>query len=240
MRKDHRPFWLKRLLAKLNAFYTEYFIRPQFDILGQDPMIICPRSFEIYGKSITAGNFLHLVSHPLKPVTLLTWSSKQAQGRIDIGDHCLIAPGTQITAAERITIGDNSMIASECILSDCDWHGVYNRIRPFRCTEAITLEKNVWLGTRVIVCKGVTIGENSVVGAGSVVASSIPSNVVAAGNPAKIIRHLNPKRRMLKREFLFQNGGEYWRKQSELDHFVCAENRSVKWLRTLLQPKLKD
>ena len=55
----------------------------------------------------------------------------------------------------------------------------------------ITLGRNVWLGGGVIVCPGVTIGDNSVVGAGSVVTRDIPANVVAVGNPARVIREIS-------------------------------------------------
>jgi len=54
----------------------------------------------------------------------------------------------------------------------------------------ITLEDNVWLGGGVVVCPGVTIGENSVVGAGSVVTRDVPANVVVAGNPARVLREI--------------------------------------------------
>ncbi|GAA1390781.1 sugar O-acetyltransferase [Luteococcus peritonei] len=56
--------------------------------------------------------------------------------------------------------------------------------------EPITIGDNVWLGGGVVVCPGVTIGENSVVGAGSVVTKDIPANVVAVGNPARVLREL--------------------------------------------------
>ena len=56
--------------------------------------------------------------------------------------------------------------------------------------EPITLGDNVWLGGGVIVCPGVSIGENTVVGAGSVVTRDLPANVIAVGNPAKVIREI--------------------------------------------------
>ena len=65
------------------------------------------------------------------------------------------------------------MFAANVYISDSDWHGIYNRIRPFRCTKPVVLENNVWLGERVIVNKGVTIGENSVIGAGAVVTRDV-------------------------------------------------------------------
>jgi maltose O-acetyltransferase len=54
----------------------------------------------------------------------------------------------------------------------------------------ITIGDNVWLGGGVIVCPGVTIGDNSVIGAGSVVVRDIPANVVAVGNPARVLREI--------------------------------------------------
>jgi acetyltransferase-like isoleucine patch superfamily enzyme len=58
----------------------------------------------------------------------------------------------------------------------------------------VTIEKNVWLGINVIVLKGVTICENTIVGAGSVVVRSLPPNVVAGGVPAKVLRSLEPQK----------------------------------------------
>src|SRR5690606_37267877 len=107
-------------------------------------------------------------------------------------------------------IDSNCMIGAESYISDSDWHGVYNRTRPFRCSSPIHLKKNVWLGYRCIICKGVTIGENSIIGAGSVVTGDIPDNVIAAGNPAKVVKAINPNRRMLTREFLFSSDVDYW------------------------------
>lgn len=231
---------MKYVSGRLNAWYVKRFIRPQFDSLGASPMVVKPRSCAIHGRQIFAGDFLHLISHPMKPVLLTTWSSKQSAGQINIGHYCLIAPGVEITSAVGIRIGDNCMIAQECILSDSDWHGLYNRTRPFRCTAAITLGENVWLGARTIVGKGVTIGENSVIGAGSVVTKDIPANVVAAGNPAHIVKHLNPRRRMLKRDFLFRQGDFYWQNQVLLDKYLTAGNSFPQWLKTVFAPGAGD
>lgn len=240
MRKDHRPFFIKALVGRVTYWYTERFIRPQFDKLGCCPMVVEPRSCEIHGQRIVAGDYLHLISHPLKPIRMTTWSSKQGAGKILLGDHCLISPGVEITAALSIEIGHNTMIAAETVITDSDWHGLYNRTRPFRCTKPITLGDNVWIGMRCFIGKGVQIGENSVIGAGSVVTGNIPANVVAAGNPAKVIKPLNPRRKMLTREFLFRNGDFYWQNQVQLDRYLTAENSTGKWLRTLLRPSVQD
>lgn len=240
MRRDHRPYWFKRLQSRFNQWYCERFIRPQFDTLGCVPMVVSPRSCEIHGRNIHAGNYLHLISHPLKPIRLTTWTQKSTAGKIDIGDHCLVSPGVEITSAIGIKIGNDSMIGAECSIQDCDWHGLYNRLRPFRCSEPVELKTNVWLGQRCIVCKGVTIGENSVIGAGSVVTRNIPANVVAAGNPARVVKELNPARRFLSREFLFRKGDIYWQNQELVDEYLCGNNSAYDWLRSCGKPTIED
>jgi acetyltransferase-like isoleucine patch superfamily enzyme len=142
----------------------------------------------------------------------------------------------RISAAKSIRIGNNCMFAANVIISDSDWHGIYNRIRPFRCTKPVTIENNVWLGERVIVNKGVAIGENSVVGAGSVVTKNIPPNSVAAGNPARVIKTINPNRRMLKRELLFSDPEHYFYNQDQMEKYMLGNNGWVNWLRSRLKP----
>jgi maltose O-acetyltransferase len=76
-------------------------------------------------------------------------------------------------------------------MMDNDFHRIEPERRNERAESApIILENNVWLGARVIVLKGVTIGEGSVIGAGSVVTKNIPSRSLAVGQPAKIIKEL--------------------------------------------------
>ncbi|MFG2037845.1 sugar O-acetyltransferase [Dactylosporangium sp. NPDC048998] len=91
----------------------------------------------------------------------------------------------------RVTIGDDVQIATNVQLLTA-WHPIDPQARrdKWEGGSPITIGDNVWLGGGVIVCPGVTIGENTVVGAGSVVVKDLPANVVAAGNPARIIREL--------------------------------------------------
>ncbi len=84
-------------------------------------------------------------------------------------------------------IGDGCQIGSYACLMDNDYHSVEDRNKPGE-SRPIVLGRNVWLGVRVIVLKGVTIGENAVIGAGSVVTKDIPADCVAAGVPARVIR----------------------------------------------------
>ncbi len=240
MRRNHQPYWLKALTNRWNRFYINHWFSKHFDSLGKCPMVLNPRSAEIFGHNIKVGDFVHLISEPWNPVRLTSWSGKGIQGHITIGDHCLISPGTTIASATSITIGDNCMFAAGCYVSDSDWHGLYNRLRPFRCNKPVILEDNVWLGLGVKVGKGVTIGENSVVAAGSVVAKDVPANTVVGGNPAKVIKQLNPDRRMLKREYLFTEGEAYLGQMGELDKYVMSGNTIIGWVRSFLFPNQRD
>ncbi|WP_423895659.1 acyltransferase [Candidatus Pelagadaptatus aseana] len=171
---------------------------------------------------------------------LTCWSGKGIQGSIAIGNYCLLSPGTTIMSAKGITIGDNCMFAAGCYISDSDWHGLYNRTRPFRCSKPIVLKDNVWIGHGAKVGKGVTIGENSVVAAGAVVVKDVPDNVVVGGNPARVIKQLSPGRKMLKRDVLFQDADYYNENQDKLDRYILQGNSFWGWLRYLFFPTRKD
>ena len=91
-----------------------------------------------------------------------------------------------------ITIGDNTMIGPNVTLATAG-HPILPslRMKGYQFNVPINIGKNVWIGAGVIVLPGVNIGDNSVIGAGSVVTKDIPENVVAYGNPCKIIRTIN-------------------------------------------------
>lgn len=240
MRRSNTPYWIKRFYKIINHVYVQRFIAPQFDSLGTIPEIAHPRSLIIFGRNIRIGNYAQIICSNDNCVRFTTWPSKQADAEIIIGNYALISPGTRISAAQSIRIGDNCMLAANVYISDSDWHGIYNRIRPFRCTKPVVIANNVWLGERVIVNKGVTIGENSVIGAGSVVTKNIPANSIAAGNPARVIKTINPNRRMLKRELLFSDAEHYFYNQDQLDKFMLGNNSWWNWLRSLFAPNKLD
>lgn len=233
-----------RLQQWLNVLYVNHYLRPQFDMLGDAPFFVRPRAIKLAGRGISAGRHFHVISEHHKPVNLSCWSSKQQQGQITIGDHCLVSPGVNIASAGQIIIEDNCMIAAEANISDCDWHGIYNRTRPFRCTSPVRIKKNAWIGLRAIVGKGVTVGENSIVAAGAVVASDVPDNTIVGGNPASPIKQLSASRRMLTREFLFRHNSNesdhYINNQRELEAFLFGHNTLAHWLRVQLFPRKGD
>ena len=105
---------------------------------------------------------------------------------VTIGNCCGFS-GTVIGCFNTITIGNNVRCGANTLITDSDWHEDDPRVGN---AKPVIIKDNVWLGIGVIVMKGVTIGENTIIGAGSVVVKSIPANVIAAGNPCKVIRSL--------------------------------------------------
>ncbi|GMG88437.1 acyltransferase [Biformimicrobium ophioploci] len=240
MRRDHRPYWLKKLQLRWRRWRTRYFLVPQFDAIGREPEVMDPGSVQLFGTNICAGDFLHLISTPDNCIRLTTFGHRGKQARISIGDYVLISPGVRISAEESISIGNGCMFAANAYITDSDWHGIYNRTRPFRCTRPVVLEDNVWIGDGATVCKGVTIGENSVVGAGSVVTRDVPANVVVAGNPAKVIKEINPRRRMITREALFSDAARQRYNMDALDQMLLEGNSIFGWVRSRLMPRRGD
>lgn len=105
--------------------------------------------------------------------------------------------GSVIASRMAITIGARVLIGSGCMITDSDWHPLDTVPRRYEVapepseSDSVTIGDDVFLGARTIVLKGVTIGEGTVVGSGSVVTRSLPPRVVAAGVPARVVRELN-------------------------------------------------
>lgn len=98
--------------------------------------------------------------------------------------------GCTISASKSIRIGNNVLIGSGAIVTDSDAHAIDPEDRRqggLGLTNPVIIEDDVFIGARAIILKGVTIGQGSVIGAGAVVAKSVPPYSVAVGNPAKIV-----------------------------------------------------
>lgn len=132
------------------------------------------------------------------------------------------------------------MLANGAFVTDADWHGIYDRLESIGACAPVVLEENVWIGDSATVCKGVTIGENSIIGAGSVVTTDIPPNCVAAGNPAKVVKELDPDIGYTKREKMFANPEELEKYMNAFDKGFLKGNSTLGWLRALLFPRKGD
>lgn len=110
---------------------------------------------------------------------------------IEIGENFYANYNLVILDCAKVTIGDNVLIGPNVGIYTAG-HPLHFELRneewEFACP--ITIEDNVWIGGNVVLNPGVTVGRNSVVGSGSVVTKDIPANVVAAGNPCRVIREI--------------------------------------------------
>lgn len=113
--------------------------------------------------------------------------SAHIKSKLIIKKECSFS-GVVIGCFSSIIIDESARIGANALITDSDWH-----LTDKRCgsPKPIYIGKNVWLGVNVTVLKGVSIGMNSVIGANSVVTKNIPDNVIAAGNPCKVIKLLD-------------------------------------------------
>jgi acetyltransferase-like isoleucine patch superfamily enzyme len=235
--KDFRPYYIKKLWYRFQALYVRHYLSPQLTSLGSHSFIIKPWHVEVFGAPVRIGDHISLIASPDKKIRLTVWSQKASPPGITIGDHVLISPGVRISAANSITIADSCMLASHVYITDSDWHGIYDRSLAPKVSSRVVLEENVWIGDSAIVCKGVTIGKNSIVGAGSVVTADIPANTIAAGNPAKVVRHLDPNREIITRKKRFSDISKMTAGLESAEKELLQGNTLSGWLRHMFFPQ---
>lgn len=132
-------------------------------------------------------------------------------GKIIMGENSKIYPGSMIGAVKSVTIGANTVIAFDVIIIDNNNHplnpfdreimvntpiGSEEKLWKYSISAPIVIGNNVWVCQKARICKGVTIGDNAIIAANSVVTKDVPANSIAAGNPAKIVKtdiHLLPR-----------------------------------------------
>lgn len=237
MIRDFRPYYVKKAWYRLQHLYIRHTLAPQLSHLGKHPFIVKPWHIELFGGPIRIGDHITLLGCSDKKTRLTVWSDKKNIPGIVIGDHVLISPGVRISAANEISIADSCMLASHVYITDSDWHGIYDRSLPPTETSRVVLEENVWIGDSAIVCKGVTIGKNSIVGAGSVVTSDIPQNVMAAGNPARVIRELDPEKTIITRKDRFSDTKAMTGLLESMEKENLKDNTLWGWIRSFIFPQ---
>lgn len=119
--------------------------------------------------------------------------AREVGSEIFIGNNVAINNAFSIECFSKVVIENDVLIGVNCSIIDNDGHdlAIDKRNVGSPKTAPVHIQQNVFLGSNVSILKGVTIGKNSIIGNGSVVTKNIPENVIAAGNPAKVIRNLD-------------------------------------------------
>lgn len=154
------------------------------------------RHFRVYGKliisgpgSVEFGDDCFIMSNVIKTVAIKTLHPK---GKVILGDHVGLN-GTSIVCKQQVHIDNYSNIA-DAYITDTAAHPISIDRRLYSASdvpgENVYIGKNVWISVHTVILKGVHIGENSVIGACSLVRKNLPSNVLAAGIPAEVIKEL--------------------------------------------------
>lgn len=117
-------------------------------------------------------------------------------GGLSIGDNSSIAPYTTIYATFGVTIGKNCLISSNCGISSYNHivasdNRIANTSQDEKFSKPVVIGDNVWIGMNSCILPGVTIGNNSIVGSGSVVTKDIPENEIWVGNPARFMKKIS-------------------------------------------------
>lgn len=158
--------------------------RPHFDVL--DPPALNSTRIELLdgARLILDRNVLILTG---------TYISASNRSLVTIGEDCYVSQEVKINSRASVTIGKNVLIGYQTMIMDYDGHAILpiddlNNPNPEVKSKPIVIEDNVWIGARVIILKGITIGSGSIIGANSCIVSDVPPNTIVAGNPAKVMR----------------------------------------------------
>ena len=137
-------------------------------------------SLKIVNGSLQVGKYVKCW-----PDTKISIIGLTQEARLKIGNNVSIGDRTQLHCGNRIDIGDNSFISWDCCIMDRDYHA-FNADKEE--SKPVIIGEHCWIGCRVLIIKGVSIGNGAVVAAGSVVTKDVPPFCLVGGNPAKIIR----------------------------------------------------
>ncbi|TDU39513.1 maltose O-acetyltransferase [Gelidibacter sediminis] len=151
--------------------------------------VICKGNGSIrFGTNVKFG----VANSPMFYNTYAYIEARTEQSAITFGNNVSINNQFTVVSEDAITIGDDVLIGLNCTIYDSNFHdlGIANRNQPDPTPRSVNIANNVFIGNNVTILKGVSIGENSIVAAGSIVTESFPANVVIGGNPAKLLRTL--------------------------------------------------
>lgn len=212
-----RPFYLRKYLWETILFTKNYYglkLKEKFNPcleIGENPRILRGNCFQVERPDARIEVGDNIIAY-YRCEFLVT-----GNGKLKIGNYCSFGSDLKLYCKDSITIGNFVLVSWNCFIADYNPHPVNpverknemiysnNSLFPnfgkkkllpeseykvsFE-TEPVAIEDNVWIGANSIILKGVRIGENSIIGAGSVVTGEIPRNCIAGGNPAKVIREI--------------------------------------------------
>lgn len=194
---DGLKITIKKIISALRG-------RPKNFVAGYKSEIYdCARIFNGHNapERVRIGNYTHVRGE------LLLFGHG---GAIRIGDYCYIGENTKIWSGASVAIGDRVLISHNCNIFDNDTHPLDPAARHEQFKAIITtghpasidlkdrpvvIEDDVLIGAGCTILKGVRIGRRSVIGAGSVVTSDVPPGVIAAGNPARVVRGIDEEKK---------------------------------------------
>ncbi|WP_414617740.1 acyltransferase [Dyadobacter sp. 32] len=167
---------------------------PKLKLLGKINLHGLP-NFQIYGTTTFGSEITLTSSSYINPAGLTKPCGiyVKENANLSIGKGSGLS-GVTIVSWNKITIGENCGIGANVSIWDTDFHGIYFENRTVKDkikTAPIHIGNDVWIGANCMILKGVTIGDRSVIGAGSLVNKNIPPDEVWGGNPAKFIRRIS-------------------------------------------------
>lgn len=183
-----------RIKGAMDVIYTEIACK-KFKSVGRNPVI--KRTIDVYGgENITIGDDFHC----FKGLRIEAYSEHNGETfspTIKIGNNVSFNPYCHIGAIDEIVIEDNVLFASRVFVTD-HFHGTITSDQLDKAPNKrilfskgpVRIKRNAWIGEGVAIMPGVTIGENAIVGANSVVTKDVPDNTVVGGIPAKVIKML--------------------------------------------------
>lgn len=197
--KPVRRGLIRRLCSMCSRLIDTVALNPRCRSIGSGSIIQRPRSLHQLS-GLELGD--HVNIWPGSRIECI--GTDQGIGSITIGSGTVIQPGVHLGAAQEISIGASCLFASGVYVTDHD-HDCSNLDEPVVSNgrivaDPVRIGDQAWLGEKVIVLKGVTIGQRCVIGAGSVVTHDIPADSIAVGTPARVIRSWCPETSSWKQE----------------------------------------
>jgi acetyltransferase-like isoleucine patch superfamily enzyme len=194
--------------AKLNMRHNNKFNRKKVILISPETKLDINKTAKILmdeNSKLNMGFLGHIFSHDNETRLIMKENSKLIVKKgnctikkgcilfvgenqmLELGENLTIVSNTKILAYSDIKIGKNCIIGWESQIMSGDGHEIFSQGKHINFPKPILIEDDVWIGTRVTILKGVTIGKGSIVATNSTVTKNVPSGVIVGGSPAKVI-----------------------------------------------------